>query len=381
MRRIYLDFNATTPVAPSVFEAMEPFLHSFYGNPSSSHWMGRAAAEGLADARGHLANLLGCDAEEVVFTSGGTESNNLAIKGVMFREAPTAGGHLVISGFEHPAVYQPAKFLQQMGYRLTVVPVDSDGIVQPQAVERALTKKTRLVSIMHANNENGTIQPIREIAEICHSRSILFHTDASQSTGKIPTLVSQLDVDLLSVAAHKLYGPKGVGALFVREGLDLVPVNHGGDQESGYRGGTENTAGIVGLGHAAMLAYKALDEASNRMAFLRDDLLARLQRAIGNELRVNGYRAPRLPNTLSVIFPRVSGQAMLQRLPQLCASTGSACHSDDTAMSHTLSAIGLTAQQANGTLRLSLGWYTSQEDIETVAEWLIDAWEVLSSPE
>ncbi|MEZ6096724.1 MAG: cysteine desulfurase family protein [Pirellulaceae bacterium] len=248
MRRIYLDYNATTPLAPSVMEAMEPFLHSYYGNPSSSHWMGRAAAEGIADARGQLSNLLGCDSDEIVFTGGGTEANNLAIKGVLFREPPTSGAHLVISGMEHPAVSEPAAFMQRLGYRVTIVPPDANGIVTPESIERALERKTRLVSVMHANNEIGTIQPIREIAEICHSRAVLIHTDAAQTVGKIPTMAHQMDVDLLTVAAHKFYGPKGVGALYVRDGLDLMPTNHGGDQEHGLRGGTENTAGIVGLG-------------------------------------------------------------------------------------------------------------------------------------
>ncbi len=379
MRRIYLDFNATTPLAPSVFEAMDPFLHSHYGNPSSSHWMGRAAAEGIADARGHVANLLGCDAEEVIFTGGGTEANNLAIKGVMLRENPQSGGHLVISGLEHPAVTQPAAFLQRLGYRVTIVQPDENGVVQPDRIAEALERKTRLVSVMHANNEIGTIQPIREIAEICHAKSVLLHTDAAQSVGKISTSIQQLDVDLLTVAAHKLYGPKGVGALFVRDGLDLEPVNHGGDQEHGLRGGTENTAGIVGLGFASMMAYKALDEAAERMTFLRDDLQRRLEQGIGRILKVNGRKSPRLPNTLSIVFPGVNAQSILQRLPNLCASTGSACHSNTGSISATLNALGLDLLEAAGTMRLSVGWYTSQEEIEIAAEWLIGAWEALYS--
>jgi cysteine desulfurase len=378
VRRIYLDYNATTPLAPSVQEAMEPFLHTHYGNPSSSHWLGRAAAEGIADARGMMAGLLGCDSEEIVFTGGGTEANNLAIKGVMLRESPTSGANIVISGFEHPAVTGPADFLRRMGYSVTVVPVDATGIVQPDEVAKAIKRKTRLVSIMHANNEIGTVQPIRKIAEICHAKSILLHTDAAQSVGKIPTLVDQMDVDLLTVAAHKFYGPKGVGALFIRDGIDLEPLLHGGDQESGVRAGTENTAGIAGLGRAAVLVHKALDESAERMAFLRDDLLTRLESGIKSGLKVNGRQAERLPNTLSVIFPKVSARAMLDRLPQLGASTGSACHSTSEA-SGTLQAIGLSPEESLGTMRLSLGWYTSQEDIETVSEWLIGAWEALAN--
>lgn len=378
MRRIYLDYNATTPIAPSVLEAMEPFLHSHYGNASSSHWLGRAAAEGVSDARGMLAGLLSCDEDEIVFTSGGTESNNLAIKGVMLREPPTSGAHLVISALEHPAVNAPAEFLRRMGYDVSVVPANKQGIVEPDSVFKAIKRKTRLVSIIHANNEIGTIQPIRQIADFCHSRSILVHTDAAQTVGKIRTDVDQLDVDLLTVAAHKFYGPKGVGALFVRGGVDLEPLHHGGDQESGLRAGTENTAAIVGLGRAAVLCNKALDESSKRMEFLRDDLLTRLEKGIGVPLNVNGFLAPRLPNTLSVVFPSVNARSMLDRLPQLAASTGSACHST-TGTSGTLQAIGLSPAAAQGTMRLSLGWYTSQEDIETVSDWLIDAWQSLTS--
>ncbi len=377
LRRIYLDYNATTPIAPSVLEAMEPFLQTHYGNPSSSHWMGRAAAEGVTDARGMLASLLGCDEDEIVFTSGGTEANNLAIKGIMLREPPSAGGHLIISAIEHPAVTSPADFLRRMGYDVTIVPVNKDGIVEPDLLIKAIKRKTRLVSIMHANNEIGTIQPIRRIADFCHSRSILVHTDAAQSVGKIRTDVDQLDVDLLTVAAHKFYGPKGVGALFIRGGVDLEPLHHGGDQEFGFRAGTENTAAIVGLGRAALLCNKALEESAKRMEFLRADLLERLEQGIGMPLTVNGAAAPRLPNTLSVVFPSVNARLMLERLPQLAASTGSACHST-TGTSGTLQAIGLSPAAAQGTMRLSLGWYTSQEDIELVADWLIEAWTALT---
>jgi cysteine desulfurase len=379
LRRIYLDFNATTPLAPSVHESMEPFLHTHYGNPSSSHAMGRSASEGLADARSRLSTLLGCDADEIVFTGGGTEANNLAIKGVMFREGPNTGAHLVISGLEHPAVTQPADFLRRLGYRVTIVPPETNGVVRPEKIQQALERQTRLVSVMHANNEIGTIQPIREIAEICHAQSILVHTDAAQSVGKIPTSVSQLDVDLLTVAAHKFYGPKGVGALYVRDGLDLEPVNHGGDQEHGMRGGTENTAGIVGMGTAAAMVHKALDESAERMSFLRDDLQRRLEQGVGKLLRVNGKTAPRLPNTLSVVFPGVKATEMLQRTPELCASTGAACHASSQFKSDTLKSLGLSPHEADGVMRLSVGWYTSQEEIEIAAEWLIGAWEALYS--
>lgn len=375
MRQIYLDYNATTPIAPSVQQAMLPFLVEHYGNPSSSHALGRACQEAVEDARGHLAMLLGADREEILFTSGGTESNNLALKGVMMRQSPASGGHLVISAFEHPAVSEPARYLERLGFELTIVDCDRHGIVRPDRVAAALRADTVLVSVMHANNEIGTIQPIREIADACHAHEILVHTDAAQSVGKIRTVVDELGVDLLSVAGHKLYAPKGVGALYVRRGVALEPLLHGAGHERGLRAGTENVPYIVGLGRAAMLAFHRLDESANHLTLLRDRLYYQLKNAIGPALTVNGERAERLPNTLSINFPGVVGQELLARIPELCASTGAACHSGATSMSATLACIGLTATQARGTIRLSLGWPTSQEEIDRAASLLIDAWE------
>lgn len=375
MRQIYLDYNATTPVAPSVVEAMTPFLNTHYGNPSSAHALGRAAKEAIEDARIKVAGLLGCDQEEIVFTGCGTESNNLAIKGVMLQGTP-GSGHIVISAIEHPAVVEPVRFLERMGYDVSIVACDENGVVRPESVEAELRTNTRLVSVMHANNEIGTIQPIRQIAEICHGRGILMHTDASQSVGKVATFIDQLDVDLLTIAGHKLYGPKGIGALFVRDSLRLEPLLHGAAHENGLRGGTENTAYIVGLGHAAHMAGKCLDEAGDTMTRLRDRLNDNLTNSIPG-LIVNGARAQRLPNTLSVIFPEVSGQEMLQRVPELCASTGSACHSSGLVTSATLSAMGRTDHEMAGTVRLSVGWYTSEEEIDRASNLLIDAWENL----
>jgi len=286
---------------------------------------------------------------------------------------------LVISAIEHPATTSPARFLERLGYEVSVVPCDEQGLVHPGEVENALRRNTRLVSIMHANNEVGTIQPIREIAEVCHSRGVLLHTDASQSVGKIPTLVQQLDVDLMTIAGHKMYGPKGVGALYVREGLDLEPVLHGSEHEHGLRAGTENTPYIVGLGQAAMLVGKALDESAERLAFLRDRLQNLLVAGIPG-LRVNGLQAPRLPNTLSVTFPKASALMILKRLPELCASTGSACSSHSSNPSPTLSAMGLGTMAIRCSIRLSVGWQTSQEDVEQAAECLIDAWENVKQP-
>jgi cysteine desulfurase len=295
----------------------------------------------------------------------------------MLRSGPVGEGHLIISTIEHPAIVEPAKFLERLGYDLTVVPCDRNGVVSPDTIEAALRPNTQLVSIMHANNEVGTIQPIREIAELCHAHDVLIHTDAAQSVGKIRTKVDELNVDLLSIAGHKIYAPKGVGALYVRRGVALEPVNHGAGHEAGLRAGTENVPYIVGLGQTAMLISKGLDEVYERLRSLRDRLLSQLRDVIGDRLIVNGEAAERLPNTLSVNFPDVVGSELLSRTPELCASTGAACHSGATSMSATLRAIGLEPAQASGTIRLSVGWYTSAEEIDRAASLLIGAWEVL----
>lgn len=375
MKPIYLDYNATTPVAPSVMEVMQPFFARFYGNPSSSHSIGRAAAECLADARAKVASLLACDADEILFTSGGTESNNMALQGILLANGPAAGGHLVISSVEHPAVTAPARFLEKLGMEVSVVQADHQGIVRPEAVDAAIRRNTRLVSVMHANNESGIVNPIREIAEVCHARGVPLHTDASQSVGKILVQSDLLDVDLLTLTAHKFYGPKGVGALFVREGLDLEPLMHGGGQEWGLRPGTENTAAIAGLGKAASLAARAVHETADRIAQLRDRLQGRLLAEIGPEVIVNGAKVERLPNTLQVILPRVDANKLLKSCPGICASTGAACHSGSGVLSSSLACLGISPEQAKGALRLSLGWYTSGEDIESAADQLVSAWE------
>jgi cysteine desulfurase len=377
VRQIYLDYNATTPIAANVIEAMLPFLQTHYGNPSSSHMLGRASREAIEEAREKVAKLLGCDSDEIVFTSCGTESNNLAIKGVMLAGLPQSRGHLIISALEHAAVTQPARFLERIGYDLTIVPCDRFGVVNPRDVQRALRPNTRLVSIIHANNEVGTIQPIAEIAEICHEQSILLHTDAAQSVGKIPTFVEDLKVDLLTLAGHKIYAPKGIGALFIRKGVVLEPLLHGASQEWGMRGGTLNTAYIVGLGQAANRVAQQLEKAAENLAALRD----RLERLLGAEvpgLIVNGQGRIRLPNTSSLSFPQVNAFEMLKRIPELCASLGTACHSDGYSISSTLSAMGCSQERAQGTIRLSLGWQTTQEEIDRAASLLVDAWETLA---
>lgn len=378
MRLIYLDYNATTPVAPSVFEALEPFLKEHYGNPSSNHALGRACREAMEDARAKVAALLGADRDEIVFTSGGTESNNLAICGTMMQGVPGVAGHLIISAIEHPAVVEPARHLQRLGFELTVVECDSQGVVRPAKVAAAMRPDTRLVSIMHANNEIGVIQPLREISQICRDHQVLLHTDAAQTVGKIAAFVDELGVDLLSFAGHKLYAPKGIGALYVRRGVRLEPVLHGAGHETGLRPGTENVAYIVGLGQACMLAFRSLEESSQRLQMLRDRLATQLIQAIGSRLTINGQDAARLPNTLSVNFPDVSAAEILARLPDLCASTGSACHSSVSSMSATLAAIGLDPDDARGTMRLSVGWFTSEEEIDRASNLLIGAWESLT---
>lgn len=379
MKPIYLDYNATTPIAPAVLEAMQPFLAEHYGNPSSGHALGRAGHDAVEEARGRVAALLGARSDEIVFTSGGTESNNLALKGIVFAAwqpggRGAAGGHMILSAIEHPAVAEPARFLQRLGCDLTVLGVDRRGVIDPADAARALRPDTRLVSVMHANNEIGVLQPINEIAEICRARGVPLHTDAAQSVGKVPVAVDDLQVDLLTVAGHKVYAPKGVGALYVRRGTRLERLLHGAGHESGRRAGTENVPYLVGLGRAASLARERLAEIGPRMSHLRDRLYARLQAAIGTGLTVNGEGAPRLANTLSVNFPGVSGEELLAAIPELCASTGAACHSGETRVSATQAALGLSPEVARGTVRLSTGWTTTDADIDRATELLIGAW-------
>ena len=378
MKKIYLDYNATTPVAPSVVDAMQPFFAEHYGNPSSSHSFGRASAEAIEDARGKVALMIGCDSDEVIFTASGTESNNLAIKGVMFQLGSNVGGHMVISSIEHPAVTAPARFLERIGFDLTIVDCNQDGFVEPSAVRDAIRPDTKLVSIMHSNNEIGTIQPIGEIASICRQKNVIVHTDASQSCGKVPMSIDALGVDMLTIAGHKFYGPKGVGALYVRSGLALEPFMHGAGHERGMRAGTENTASIVGLGVAAKMAAGAIDESFQKMTEMREQLISRLREEVDG-LIVHGEAVDRLPNTLSVSFPGVSGNDVLARIPELCASTGSACHSDSDDAS-TLQAMGASPDVIRGTIRLSLGWHTNQDEIAKASSLLIDAWENLHQP-
>lgn len=367
---VYLDFNATTPLAGQVAEAMEPYLREAYGNPSSLHWAGVPARDAIETARSQVASLLCCDATEIVFTSGGSEANNQALKGIYFaKQSAVPAPHFIISQIEHPAIQEPCRFLQSLGAELTCVPVDSQGLVDPAEVRQAIRKNTVLISIMHANNEVGTVQPLEEIAAIAREYGILCHTDAAQSVGKIPVDVDTMGVDLLSVAGHKLYGPKGVGALFVREGIDLEPLVHGAGHEAGRRAGTENILEIVGLGAACALAQQTLENSQTRE--LRDVFWQKLKSAFGEDVVLNGHPERRLPNTLNVSFPGRDGGDILARLPWLAASTGSACHAGSVEISPVLAAMGVPTAVGLGAVRFSLGRTTTQADIEQVLEGLI----------
>lgn len=362
MRRVYLDYNASTPPAPEVAAAMQPYGTEHFGNPSSHHWAGAPAKEAVEKARGQVARLLGADPSEIVFTSGGTEANNHAIKGVYFAKK---GGHLITSAVEHPATLNPIRFLQSLGAEVTILPVDGTGRVNPDDVRRAITSKTILVSIMHANNEVGTIEPIAEIARITRERGVLLHTDAAQSVGKIAT---RLDVDLLSVAGHKVYAPKGVGALYVRKGVALEPFMHGAGHESGRRAGTENVMFDVGLGAACDAAHAWIGMPGVQK--LRDEFWSMLQESFGKRVVLNGHPTERLPNTLNVNFVGHAGAELLEKLPGVAASTGSACHAGSVELSPVLQAMGVRPQVGMGAIRFSLGRGTTREEIEHVVTLL-----------
>jgi cysteine desulfurase len=370
MRQIYLDFNASTPLAPAVVEAMRPFLTDHFGNPSSGHWAGMAAREAVESARAEVAALLSAQPGEIVFTSGGSEANNHAIKGVFFR-ARSRRPHIITTAIEHPAVLEPCRFLEKLGARVSRVGVDSFGLVDPDDVRRAVTRDTVLISVMHANNETGTIEPIAAIGSIARERDILFHTDAAQSVGKIPTNVRELGVDLLSVAGHKLYAPKGVGALFVRDGLELEPLVHGAGHESSRRAGTENVLLDVALGAASRLAR--LDPCGESLRSMRDRFWRRLQETFGERVVLNGHPTERLPNTLNVSFPDHLGHEILQRLDGVAASTGSACHAGSHTMSPVLCAMGVPKNVGLGAIRLSLGRTTTEQEIDEVVTSLREA--------
>ena len=376
---IYLDYNATTPVAPEVLDAMLPWLREQFGNPSSAHAYGRRAAQAVATARCQVADLIGAKPHEIVFTGCATESNNLALLGTARSVIETGSPkrHIVISAVEHPAVMAPAMQLRAQGWEVTVLPVDALGRVSAEQVAKVLRDDTALVSIMHANNEVGTLQPIPEIAAATRQRGIHLHTDAAQSAGKVPLNVDALGVDFLTLAGHKFYAPKGIGALYVREGTPILSVLHGADQEHGLRPGTENVAAIVALGVAAALANASLETMAAHMLTLRNQLHQALIAAMPG-LQLNGHPEQRLPNTLHVSFPGVSGRLLLAEVADvLAASVGSACHSEHDAVSGVLAAMGVDATRAAGAVRLSVGHMTTSDEVHDAAKSLAIAWQKL----
>ena len=366
---IYLDHNATTPVDPEAVKAMMPYLNEEFGNPSSGYPLGQRAGEAVERARGEVASLLKCRSGEVVFTSGGTESNNMVLKGLIDFRSPEKS-HIITSAVEHPAILNPALFLMELGVKVTVLPVDPFGQVDPKEVRKAIFKNTKLITIMLANNETGTLQPIEEISKIAHELGILIHTDAAQAVGKLKLDVNELGVDFLTVAGHKLYAPKGIGALFMREDQDLSPFIHGAGQEGGRRPGTENVILAAGLGAACRIAEQRLDEDINKTALLRD----RLEELLFNDLDglvLNGHREKRLPNTLNVSVPGLEGGRILDGLPTVIASTGAACHDRTVKLSHVLSAMAIPPEIGMGALRLTLGRSNTMKQIEEAARLII----------
>ncbi len=364
---IYLDYNATTPVDPAVVEAMLPYLSTHFGNPSSTHVYASSTRQAITTARAQVAQSLRCQPTELVFTGGGSESDTLAIRGVALM-SQHRGNHIITQVTEHPAVLNICESLERLhDFRVTYLPVDAQGRINLVDVEATMTDQTVLITIMHANNETGTLQPITEIAEIAHRHGVLVHTDASQSVGKIPTDVDKLGVDLLTVAGHKLYAPKGIGALYVRDGLQLEPAIYGGGQEHGRRAGTENVAYMVGLGVACELAQKQLATSQPRLQHLRDLLQYRLEHYLPDAVHLNGHRTERLPNTLNVSINGIVGEEVLAATPQIASSTGSACHEGNTDPSLVLTAMGLTRERALAALRLTLGRWSTETEVEQVS--------------
>jgi len=380
MKRIYLDYAATTPTDPEVVKAMLPYFTDRLGNPSSIHSFGQEGKAAIEEARDRVANLIGAKSEEIVFTSGGTEADNFALKGVAFANEKR-GNHIITTAIEHHAVIEACKFLEKRGFKVTYLPADRDGLVNPEDVKKAITDKTILISVMHANNEIGTIEPIKEIAKIIQeendrrqaisNKRIYFHSDAVQTTGYLPLDVDKLNVDLLSMSSHKLYGPKGVGALYIRKGTRIISFMHGGEQERRRRASTENVPGIVGFGRACEIVKDGMDEEAKRLTALRDRLIEGILERI-EAVRLNGHPTRRLPNNVNLSIEFVEGESMLLNLDLagVAVSTGSACSSSALEPSHVLLAIGLSPEIAHGSLRFTLGRGTTEEDINYVLEIL-----------
>jgi cysteine desulfurase len=367
MQRLYLDYNASTPIAPEVAEVIRRTIGEAFGNPSSLHWAGAPARRMLEEARGQVADLLGCAREEIVFTSGGSEANNLALKGAFFAST-RAHRHFITTSIEHPAIVTPLRFLEGLGAEVTWLPVDRTGRVDPDDLRRAIRADTLLISIMHSNNEVGTIQPIADCAAIAREHAILFHTDAAQSVGKIPTRIDELGVDMLSIAGHKLYAPKGVGALYIRAGVRLEPLIHGAGHESGRRAGTESALLATALGTACHLA--AQDIGQPGVSALRDHFWQALQDHFGRRVILNGHPHHRLPNTLNVSFVGRVGADILASLDGVAASTGSACHAGRVELSPVLNAMNVPPEVGMGAIRFSLGRATTRDEIDIVVDRL-----------
>jgi cysteine desulfurase len=370
MERIYLDYAATTPTDPEVVKAMLPYFSDAFGNPSSLYSYGLEARQAIEVARNRIAEFIGAKNEEIVFTSGGSEADNFAIKGAAYANS-RKGNHIITSTIEHHAVLETCKFLEKRGFKVTYVPVDKYGLVDPEEVRKAIAEKTILISIMHANNEIGTIQPIGEIGKIACKAKVYFHTDAVQTTGHIPVNVNELKVDMLSMSAHKFYGPKGVGVLYIRKGTKIVSLIHGGEQESGRRAGTENVPGIVGLGKAIELAGLEMSKETERLIALRNKLIQGILRKIDN-VQLNGHPEYRLPNNVNLSIDYIEGESTCLNLDLegICISTGSPCSSSSAEPSHVLLAVGLSHEQARSSLRFTMGHLTTEEDIDRVLEVL-----------
>ena len=369
---IYLDYNATTPIHPEVAAVMRPFLDDYFGNPSSSHDYGVAARSAVDKARQQVAQMLGCSADEIVFTSGGTESDNYALKGLAHANRDK-GNHIITSVIEHPAILNVCRYLETQGFAVTYVPVDCYGMVHPEDVERSIRDDTILISIMHANNEVGTIQPISEISALAHSRQIVMHTDAAQSIGKVPCKVNDLGVDMLTIAGHKLYGPKGVGALYIREGIKLEPLLHGAGHEQGRRASTENVMEVAGLGKACELIEQAGPAKLERLGRLRDSLYKQLMAKIP-DLRLNGHPDVRLPNTLSISFAGINATELMTALhDKVAVSAGAACHASSVTISYVLEAMQVPREWAMGTIRFSVGSPTTEAEVDTAADLIATA--------
>jgi cysteine desulfurase len=375
---VYLDYNATTPVDPEVANAMLPYVQNLFGNPSSTYNIGRTSKEAIIKARKQVASLINAKPEEIIFTSCATESNNLAIHGFVLANKDK-GKHIITSAVEHPAVTEVCKYLSTLGYEITYLPVDAFGRVNPGDVEKAIRPDTTLITIMHANNEVGTIQPISEIATIAKKNNITFHTDASQSVGKIDTDVTKLGVDLLTIAGHKLYAPKGIGALYIKQGVKIENLLHGASQEKGIRPGTENVIHIVGLGKACEIAKREFEKNSKNMQSMRDRLLNGLKNNLGDQVKVNVDLLNCLPNTLSIAFDNVEAHTLASVISKdIFISTGSACHADSIEISSVLKAMNINIKTAAGTVRISTGKYTTAEEIATAVKTISEAVKKLS---